>query len=188
MVHGIHSCSARRPWAVRFMFIVRGHGSQRSRAHALFQQPLSMKFCMGLVDSGRRHLPFCWTAGNQDSVVKTCVLRYQGLCSGTLSPGDTQKEFQRHARVLRDILLGTLEHTHSDPYQIPCLAHILSQTDTDRNFKIISYLCAIDWYPVIHEGSRKFRSRCRLSPREPWTPILFIENPGAHLKHACAFL
>ena len=69
------------------MFIVRGHGSQRSRAHALFQQPLSMKFCMGLVDSGRRHLPFCWTAGNQDSVVKACVLRYQGLGSGTLSPG-----------------------------------------------------------------------------------------------------
>ena len=132
MSHGTwhsHSCSARWPWAVRFMFMVIGYGSQRSWAHALFQQLLRMKFCMGLLDSGRGHLPFCWTAGGQGSVVKTCMLRHQGLCSGTLSPGDTQKEFQRHTQSLEaqsSWYTGT--HTHSDPHQIPCHTHILSQT------------------------------------------------------------
>ena len=134
MSHGTwhsHSCFARRPWAVRFMFIVRGHGSKRSGAHALFQQPLRMKFCMELVDSGRHHLPFCWTAESQVSVVKAHVLRHQGLWSGTLSPGNTWKEFQRHTQSLEahpSWYTGT--HTHR-PISNP-LPHTHTQTDRHR--------------------------------------------------------
>lgn len=128
----------------------------RSQAHALFQQQPLCKFFMGLVDSGRRHLPFLLDSRKSGFCGKDMCVKIPGLCSGTLSPGDTQKRFQRHARVF-GMLLGTLEHPHLQTlYQIPA-SHILSQTDTDRNFKIISY-SAIDWYPVIHEGSRQFRS------------------------------
>lgn len=77
--------------------------------------------------------------------------------------------------------------THTQTHIKSPASHILSQTDTDRNFKIISYLSAIDWYPVIHEGSSAVQKQMQAFPQGTMDTDIIHREPRCTFEACLCF-